>query len=61
MMELIKKDEMLADMKMLQKAFVQVAFKEKRENVMLLDYLDMSMVYKIGESWKKLVREELIG
>lgn len=61
MMELIKKDEMLADMKMLQKAFVQVAFKEKRENVILSDYLDMSMVYKIGESWKKLVREELIG
>lgn len=61
MMELIKQDEILADMKMLQKAFVHVAFKEKRDNVMLADYLDMSMVYKIGESWEKLVREELIN
>ena len=61
MMELIKQDEILSDMKILQKIFVQVAFKEKRENVMLSDYLDMSIVHKIVENWKTLVREELLN
>ena len=59
MMKLIGQDAVLEDMKILQKVFVQVALKDKRDNVVLADFFDMGLLRSICERWTKLIEQEI--
>ena len=59
MMKLIGQDAVLEDMNTLQKVFVQVALKDKRDNVVLADFFDMGLLRSICERWKKLIEQEI--
>lgn len=58
MMKLIGQDDILEDMKELQKTFVQAVFKEKRDDVVLADCFDMDLLQSICQRWKKLIENE---
>ncbi|MBQ6415069.1 MAG: hypothetical protein IJJ65_02345 [Butyrivibrio sp.] len=59
MMKIIGQDAVLEDMKTLQKVFVQIALKEKRDNVVLADCFDMELLRSICERWKELIGQEI--
>ena len=61
MMKLIGRNDIFEDMKVLQKSFVQVAFKEKRDEVVLSDFFDMELLQSIYERWKCLIEQEMRG
>ena len=61
MMKLIGRNDIFEDMKVLQKSFVQVAFKEKRDEVVLTDFFDMELLQSIYERWKCLIEQEMRG
>ena len=60
MMKLIGQNDILEDMKVLQKAFVQVVFKDRRDDVVLEECFDMILLRSICERWKKLIEQEII-
>lgn len=59
MMNLIGQAEILEDMKVLQKAFVQVALKDKRDDVILADCFDMELLQSVCQRWKMLIEHEM--
>ena len=61
MMKLIGQDDILEDMKELQKTFVQAVFKDKRDDVVLADCFDMDLLQSICQRWKKLIENETMG
>lgn len=59
MMNLIGQEEILEDMKVLQKTFVQVALKDKRDDVILANCFDMELLQSVCQRWKKLIEQEM--
>ena len=59
MMKLIGQEEIHEDMKVLQKTFVQVALKDKRNDVILADCFDMELLQCVCQRWKKLIEQEM--
>ncbi len=55
MMELLAADEMVRDIKKLQKSYIDVAFRNEAEQAVLSDYLDMNLVKGITDNWKELI------
>ena len=60
MMKLIGQEEILEDMEVLQKTFVQVALKDKRNDVILDDCFDMELLQCVCQRWKKLIEQEIV-
>ena len=59
MMKLLDQDELYEDMRILQKVFVNIAFKEKADNVVLMEHFDMDLLQSICDRWQTLIRREL--
>ena len=59
MMKLLGQNELYEDMRTLQKVFVDIAFKEKADNILLAERFDMDLLHSICERWRILISQEL--
>ena len=59
MMKLLDQDELYEDMRILQKVFVNIAFKEKADSVVLTEHFNMDLFQSICDRWQTLIRREL--
>lgn len=59
MMKLLRQNELYEDMRTLQKVFVDIAFKEKADNILLAERFDMDLLHSIFERWRILISQEL--
>ncbi len=59
MMKLLRQNELYEDMRTLQKVFVDIAFKEKADNILLAERFDMDLLHSICERWRILISQEL--
>ena len=60
MMKLLGQNELYEDMRTLQKVFVNIAFKERVDNILLSERFDMDLLHNICERWRILIRQELL-
>ena len=58
MMKLLGQNELYEDMRTLQKVFVNIAFKEKVDNILLTKLFDMDLFHSICERWHILISRE---
>ena len=59
MMKLYGQEELYKDMCALQKTFIDVAFKEKADNVVLASCFDMKLADTVFDRWRRLINEAL--
>ena len=59
MMKQLWQNELYDDMQRLQKVFVNIAFKEKADNILPAERFDMNLFHSICERWRILIGQEL--
>ncbi len=59
MMKLYGQEELYEDMCVLQRAFIDVAFKNKSDNTLLNSCFDMKLMDTVFDRWKQLINEAL--
>lgn len=58
-MKLYGQEELYEDMCVLQRAFIDVAFKNKSDNALLNSCFDMKLMDTVFDRWKQLINEAL--
>ena len=61
MMKLLGQNDVFEDMCVLQKVFVTVAFKERKDSVLLKERFDMKLFQSICDRWRTLIIHEILS
>lgn len=61
MMELLGEEAMTENIKKLQRAYIDAAFRSGAEQVRLCKHIDMLLLEQIIEDWKGLIKEQILG